>query len=152
MAREKLYTAKGGDLQIEYFSLHDGDINYTKAKPNDPFTDTPAGKYDKVPNLRGNPKTIGVNGCQVYQLEDFIMRNQGMEGKCPEGFIKGINGECVEVRYLRQQNKEITRKLMKNKKATEPNNNNIMGGARRVTPNSNNTTTSTSSSGGGGGY
>ncbi len=152
MARERLYTGKGGDLQIEYFSLHDGDINYTKSKSNEAFVDTPAGKYDKVPNLRGNPSTIGVNGCQIYELEDFIMRNQGMEEKCPAGFVKGINGECVEIKYIRQQNKEITKKLIKSKKATEPNDSDVMGGARIVTPNSNNTSTSTSSSGGGGGY
>ena len=145
MARERLYTGRGGDLKIEYFSLHDGDINYTKEKSNDLFTNTPAGKYTQVPNLRGNPNVIGVNGCQIYELEDFIMRNQGPDEKCPAGYVKGIDGECTEVKYLRQQNREITKKLIKAK--TEPKiKDTSTGGARIVTQN-NKTNTSTSSGG-----
>ena len=145
MAREKLYTGPGGELQIKYFSLHDGDINYTKEKSNDPFTNTPAGKYTQVPNLRGNPNVIGVNGCQINGLEDFIVRNQGPEEKCPAGYVKGIDGECIEIKYLRQQNREITKKLIKSKKEQKVKNNSA-GGARTVTQN-NKTNTSTSSGG-----
>jgi len=107
MAREKLYTGKGGKIKIKYFSLHDGDINYTKSAKTQTFTTTPAGKYTEVPNLRGEPTTIGVNGCQVYQLEDFILRkDMSSDEKCPAGYTKNELGECIENRLNKQLPKE----------------------------------------------
>ena len=73
------------------------------------------------------------------------MRNQGPEEKCPTGYVKGIDGECIEIKYLRQQNREITKKLIKAKKEQKVKNNSA-GGARIVTQN-NKTNTSTSSGG-----
>ena len=96
-AREKLYTGKGGKINIKYFSLHDGDINYTKSAKTQSFSTTPAGKYTTVPNLRGEPTEIGVNGCQVYQLDDFILRKDiKSDEKCPDGYYKNEIGECIE--------------------------------------------------------
>ena len=118
MAREKLYTGKGGKIKIKYFSLHDGDINYTKSAKTQTFATTPAGKYTNVPNLRGESTTIGVNGCQVYQLEDFILRKDiRSDEKCPAGYTKNELGACVENRLNRQLPKE---KIIK-----RTNNNNI---------------------------
>ena len=107
MAREKLYTGKGGKIDIKYFSLHDGDINYTKSAKTQSFVTTPAGKYTKVPDLRGEPSTIGINGCQVYQLDDFILRKDVLiDEKCPAGYYKDENGVCVEMVYGTKSNKE----------------------------------------------
>ena len=115
MAREKLYTGEGGKIKIKYFSLHDGDINYTKSAKTQTFDTTPAGKYTQVPNLRGEPTTIGVNGCQVYQLEDFILRkDMGSDDKCPVGYYKNELGVCVENRLNPQLPKEKIIKITNN--------------------------------------
>ena len=119
MAREKLYTGKGGKIKIKYFSLHDGDINYTKSAKTQTFATTPAGKYTEVPNLRGESTTIGDNGCQVYQLEDFILRKDTMsDQKCPDGYTKNELGVCVKnplntpppkKKIIKRKNNDITR-------------------------------------------
>ena len=108
MAREKLYTGKGGKIEIKYFSLHDGDINYTKSAKTQSFSTTPAGKYTQVPDLRGEPKTIGINGCQIYDLDDFIpWKDMEEDGNCPAGYYKNSKGACVERKYNEELPPEI---------------------------------------------
>tara|TARA_R110002020_G_scaffold18011_1_gene63588 strand:- start:1991 stop:2503 length:513 start_codon:yes stop_codon:yes gene_type:complete len=119
-AREKLYTGKGGKIDIKYFSLHDGDINYTKSAKTQSFSTTPAGKYTQVPNLRGEPSTIGINGCQIYQLGDFVVRtNKEKDEKCPDGYYKNDLGVCVE--------KIFNTKITKERKVKRVDNTTMMG-------------------------
>jgi|TARA_R110000787_G_scaffold155848_3_gene269703 uncharacterized membrane protein YgcG len=148
MARKRLYTGVGGDISFKYFSLHDSDINYTKSATTAVLSGTPAGLYNKVPDLRGETQTIGINGCAVEQLEDFVIRNNGELTPCPAGLNRNVNGDCVELRYLRQRTREITRKKINNnftttntQRTTSSTNTNTQGGG-----------SSSSGGGSGGGY
>lgn len=114
MARKRLYTGVGGDISFKYFSLHDSDINYTKSTTTAVLSGTPAGLYNKVPDLRGGTQTIGINGCAVEQLEDFVIRSNNELTPCPAGLNRNVNGDCVDLRYLRQRTREITRKKINN--------------------------------------
>jgi hypothetical protein len=114
MARKKLYTGKGGDISFKYFSLHDSDINYTKSASTAPLSGTPAGLYTKVPDLRGETQTIGINGCALEQLEDFVIRDKNELRPCPAGLNRNVNGDCVELLYLRQRSRQITKKRIIN--------------------------------------
>tara|TARA_R110000803_G_scaffold47825_6_gene99623 strand:- start:1881 stop:2282 length:402 start_codon:yes stop_codon:yes gene_type:complete len=113
-AREKLFTGNGGELNIEYFSLHDSDINYTKSGKTATLSGSPAGMLNDVPDLRGVNGTIGVNGCRIQQLEDFIIRDSGGLTPCPSGLSRGINGECVDNRFLRQRSRQLVRNKINN--------------------------------------
>tara|TARA_R110000765_G_scaffold407182_1_gene504385 strand:- start:41 stop:523 length:483 start_codon:yes stop_codon:yes gene_type:complete len=114
MARKRLYTGVGGDISFKYFSLHDSDINYTKSASTAVLSGTPAGLYNKVPDLRGETQTIGINGCAVEQLEDFVIRDNNDLSPCPSGLSRNVNGDCVDLRYVRQRTREITRKRINN--------------------------------------
>jgi len=137
MARKRLYTGVGGDISFKYFSLHDSDINYTKSATTAALSGTPAGLYNKVPDLRGETQTIGINGCALEQLEDFVVRDNNVLSPCPAGLTRNVNGDCVEVRFLRQRTREITKKRINNNFTTTDT-------QMRTSP------TSTSTQGGGG--
>ena len=114
MARKRLYTGKGGDISFKNFSLHDSDINYTKSATTTPLSGTPAGLYNKVPDLRGITQTIGINGCAVEGLEDFVIRDNKELSPCPPGLNRNVNGDCVDIKFIRQRAREITIKRINN--------------------------------------
>ena len=142
MARKKLYTGKGGDISFKYFSLHDSDINYTKSGTTAPLSGTPAGLYTKVPDLRGVTQTIGINGCAVEGLEDFIIRDNDELSPCPPGLSRNINGDCVETKFIRQRSRQITKRRI---------NNNFTTSSSSVRVGAGTSGGATSSGGGGGG-
>ena len=153
MARKNLYTGTGGQIDFKYFSLHDSDINYTKSATTAALSGTPAGLYTKVPDLRGETKTIGINGCAINLLEDFVVRSHGELPPCPSGLIRNVNGECVESRLVRQRNREITKKRISNKftTTTTTTGNNVRSAGASMTSTSSGGSGG-SSGGGGGGY
>jgi len=111
-ARKKLYTGKGGELSIKYFSMHDSDIDYRKENDRIALTATTAGKCTQVPNVRGDNDwdTSRMKGCKVIQLDDFIIKDDGGFDPCPTGFERNINGECVSLSSLNVYTKRIIKK------------------------------------------
>ena len=120
LARKKLYTGKGGQLGIKYFSMHDSDIDYRKEGDRTPMSATTAGKCEQVPNVRGDRDwdTARVKGCKLIQLDDFIVKDNGGFDPCPTGFARNINGECVTLRMLNGLSKRIIKTNKKQKTST----------------------------------
>jgi hypothetical protein len=119
-AREKLYTGKGGKLDIKYFSLHDSDIDYRKENDRIALSATTAGKCTQVPNVRGDRDwdTSRVKGCKLIQLKDFIIKDDGGLDPCPTGFVRNVNGECVTLSALSGLSKRIIKTNKKQSTST----------------------------------
>ena len=118
-AREKLYTGKGGKLDIKYFSMHDSDIDYRKENNRIAMSATTAGKCTQVPNVRGDKdwETSRLKGCK------FIIKDDGGYDPCPTGFARNVNGECVTLSSLNGLTKRIikTNKKQKTSSTTSTN-------------------------------
>ena len=119
-AREKLYTGKGGKLDIKYFSLHDSDIDYRKENNRIALSATTAGKCTQVPNVRGDRDwdTSRIKGCKLIQLKDFIIKDDGGLDPCPTGFVRNVNGECVTLSALSGLSKRIIKTNKKQNAST----------------------------------
>jgi len=120
-ARKKLYTGKGGSLDIKYFSMHDSDIDYRKESDKIAMSATTAGKCTQVPNVRGDRdwETSRLKGCKLIQLKDFIVKDSGGYDPCPTGFARNINGECVTVSALNGLAKRIIKTNKKQNTSTQ---------------------------------